>query len=922
MLGLGPIAFAVPWILGALIVLPVLWWLLRLTPPSPRIVQFPAIRLLRDLVAREETPARTPLWLLIMRLVLAALVILALAQPLLNPRAGLPGSGPIIMVIDNGWGAGRDGRAQQRTMADLVDQAERSNRDLILLPTAPNAAGEKPQPSNLLRPADARRVTQSLAPVPWPTDRAGALEALRGLQVQGSTHTVWLSDGLADGAAQPMAARLQQMGGLEVLMDAADRLPDLLLPPATEGKDLMVRVKRADTTLPTPVIVRATADDGRLLARQEAAFAPGSDTLEVRLALPIEIRNEVTRMAIEGEQTAGATVLLDERWRRRPVGLVSGRPEGENQPLLSDLYYLDRALSPFSEIRRGTVLDLLGRELSVLILADIGALTDTEASAVDSWVKRGSVLVRFAGPRLAQHTDHLVPVRLRLGDRTLGGALSWSEPAKLAAFPPASPFAGLPIPPDVLVDRQVLAEPSIDLPDKTWARLADGTPLVTAEDHDEGKIILVHTTANPDWSNLALSGLFVDMLRRITALSEGVSGDMQATTFAPVEVLDGRGQLVPPPATVFPIPGNAFWPDTLGPRHPPGFYGTEEARRALNLTSLVTTVEPLRRLPAGVAQGTYAARGEVDLKPWLLGAAMALAIFDLFVAMWLRGLLGNFRWAGGLGRRWGGRGAATAAAVALLATGFVPAWPDGAWASDDFAIKASGETYLAYVVTGDRSLDDTTKAGLEGLSEVLNRRTAVESAGALAVDVEHDELAFFPLIYWAISPSQPDLSDAARGRLNTFLRNGGTILFDTRDRQFGTGSALTGGGPGSQRLRRLVDGLDVPALAPVPPEHVLTKAFYLLQDFPGRYGGGDVWVEAQEGRHNDGVSSVIIGSADWAGAWAVDEAGRPRNAVVPGGERQREMAYRVGVNLVMYALTGNYKADQVHVPAILERLGQ
>ena len=159
-------------------------------------------------------------------------------------------------------------------------------------------------------------------------------------------------------------------------------------------------------------------------------------------------------------------------------------------------------------------------------------------------------------------------------------------------------------------------------------------------------------------------------------------------------------------------------------------------------------------------------------------------------------------------------------------------------------------------------------------------------------------------------------------RLNTFLRNGGTILFDTRDRQFGAGSALTGGGPGSQRLRQLVDGLDVPALAPVPPEHVLTKAFYLLQDFPGRYGGGDVWVEAQEGRHNDGVSSVIIGAADWAGAWAVDEAGRPRNAVVPGGERQREMAYRFGVNLVMYALTGNYKADQVHVPAILERLGQ
>ncbi|UEM22003.1 DUF4159 domain-containing protein [Skermanella mucosa] len=915
MLGLGPIAFAAPWILGALIVLPVLWWLLRLTPPSPRIVQFPAIRLLRDLVAREETPARTPLWLLIMRMVLAALVILALAQPLLNPRAGLPGSGPIILVVDNGWGAARDWQARQRTMADLVDQAERNGRDLIVVATAPSASGEKPQPSTLLRPADARRLTQSLAPRPWPTDRASVLEALRGLQVAGSAHTVWLSDGLADAAALPLAQRLQQLGGAEVLMNGADRLPNLLLPPSVEGNDLVARVRRADTTLPSPVTIRATAADGRLLARQEATFAPGSDSLEVPLSLPVELRNEVTRLAIEGEATAGATVLLDERWRRRPVGLVSGRPEGENQPLLSDLYYLERALAPFSEIRRGSVLDLMGRDLSVLILADIGALTETEAQAVESWVERGGVLVRFAGPRLAQHTDQLVPVRLRLGDRTLGGALSWSEPARLAPFPPASPFAGLPVPPDVVVDRQVLAEPSIDLAEKTWARLADGTPLVTAEEREEGRIVLVHTTANSDWSNLALSGLFVDMLRRVTALSEGVSGDVQAATFAPIEVLDGLGQLIPPPATVFPIAGDAFRPETLGPRHPPGFYGTEEARRALNLTSLVTAVEPLRRLPAGVAQGTYAARGEIDLKPWLLGAAMALAIIDLFVALVLRGLLGNIRF----GRR---RRAAAAASAVLLAAGLLAAGPGPARASDEFAVKASGETYLAYVVTGDRVVDDTTRAGLEGLSEILNRRTAVETAGAMAVNLEQDELAFFPLIYWAISPSQPDLSDSARLRLNEFLRNGGTILFDTRDRQYGPGSALTGGGPGAQRLRQLVDGLDVPALAPVPPEHVLTKAFYLLQDFPGRFGGGDVWVEAQEGRHNDGVSSVIIGSADWAGAWAVDEAGRPLNAVVPGGERQREMAYRFGVNLMMYALTGNYKADQVHVPAILERLGQ
>ena len=90
----------------------------------------------------------------------------------------------------------------------------------------------------------------------------------------------------------------------------------------------------------------------------------------------------------------------------------------------------------------------------------------------------------------------------------------------------------------------------------------------------------------------------------------------------------------------------------------------------------------------------------------------------------------------------------------------------------------------------------------------------------------------------------------------------------------------------------------------------------------GRWAGGNLWVEPTTDRVNDGVATVIIGSNDYAGAWAVDPQGRSAYAVVPGGEPQREQAFRFGVNLVMYALTGNYKTDQVHVPAILERLGQ
>lgn len=636
-----PIAFATPWVLAALLVLPVVWWLLRVTPPAPRIIRFPAIRLLRDLVAREETPARTPPWLLILRLVLATLVILALARPLLNPRALLPGRGPVLLAVDNGWAAARDWPARQRLMDDVLNQAERQGRDVLVLATAPSPAGEPPTITAPLRPVDARRLVQSLEPLPWPTDRTAALAAVRDLKVvSGTAHAVWLSDGLGGADALALAERLQRLGSAEVVIDTPDRLVRLALPPAVDGAEMTARVVRADATVPDIATVRLTAGDGRLLGRETIEFPAGQRLGEARFDLPIELRNEATRLQIENEATAGAAVLLDARWRRRPVGMVSGRPEGENQPLLSELYYLERALNPVSEVRRGTAADLLQRDLAVLILADVGALTGGEAETIGAWVERGGVLLRFAGPRLAQHADTLVPVRLRLGDRTLGGTMSWSEPAHLAPFEAHSPFFGLTLPADITVERQVLAEPSLDTPDNTWARLADGTPLVTGAKRGQGWVVLVHTTANTDWSNLALSGLFVEMLRRTAALSGGVAGSTtQAGTLEPLEVLDGFGRLVRPPATAFPLAAAAFATQAVGPRHPPGFYGTTEARRALNLSASVTDISALRALPRGVGRSGYAQRGEVELRPWLLAAALALGIVDLIIALALRGLL-------------------------------------------------------------------------------------------------------------------------------------------------------------------------------------------------------------------------------------------------------------------------------------------
>jgi hypothetical protein len=895
----GAIGFAHPWLLAALALLPALIWLLRVTPPAPRLLAFPAVRLLLDLQRREESSARTPWWLLALRLLAAALVILGLARPVLNAGQGPGGTGPLLLVMDDGWASGPDWPARLAAAEEALAEADRAGREVRLLATAPSPRGEPPRLSPPMPAAEMRERIAALSPLPWPPDRAAAAAALEAMPP--GAGVLWIADGIAHGPdAEAFARRLAALGPLTIAAPPAGAQRHVLLAPRSEPARIVARIAATPVAADTTVALLARTADGRTLARIEATIPAGAAEAEAAIALPPELRNRLAALAIENANSAAAVALLDERWRRRPVGLMAGAAETAEQPLLGPLYYLDRALAPFTELRRGSVRELLAREIAVIVLADVDTLTPAETVDLERWVEEGGVLVRFAGPRLAARPDRLLPVRLRGGDRQLGGALSWQQPARLAPFPDESPFAGLAVPADVRVTRQVLAEPSLDLARRTWARLADGTPLVTGETRGRGAIVLFHVTANTEWSTLPLSGLFVQMLQRLVQLSAGVAAAAGDAVLAPFETLDGFGRLSAPSAFATGIAAAAIDATVPSPRHPPGFYGPDAARRALNLGAAVGRPVPLV-VPEGAALrplGEQAASR--DLRPWLLGAALLLLTLDLVLALWLRGLIRPLPAA---------RAAALLAALALL--------PAPARAQVE-PMQAALETRLAFVVTGQPQIDAVSRAGLVGLTDFVNRRTAAQLAEPMGVTPGVDDLSFFPLLYWPVTAEQAALDQAGTDAINAFMAAGGIVLFDTRDA--GSGQGMNAGAEAA--LRRVTRGLSIPPLAPVPADHVLTRAFYLLTDFPGRWIGGQVWVQRDQDRANDSVSPVIIGGHDWAAAWAIDAAGRNPYAAVPGGARQRLLAYRFGVNLVMYALTGNYKGDQVHVPIILERLGQ
>ncbi|MBN9585141.1 MAG: LytTR family transcriptional regulator [Afipia sp. 62-7] len=949
MMGL-PLSFAEPWLLAGLISLPALWWLLRVMPPRPRRIDFPPTRLLFDIAPKEETPSRTPWWLTLLRLLAAALVIFAAAGPIWNPGEGVTrSSAPLVLLLDDGWSAASNWDARIKTADELIANAESDRRAVAIVPLS-----ESTRDITLMPAGTARVALRQLAPKPYAVERAETLPVLaRFLAKTGDSEIAWLSDGIDTGRGSDFVEGLGK-----TIQDRTLTVFEGGVPPAhalvaaeNAAAKMTVKVLRANGGGADVGLVRALDQKGSPIGEARFAFGMNDHETDASFDLPVELRNDIARLEIGNERSAGAVQLLDKRWRRRAIGIVSGATSDTAQPLLASTFYLTRALAPFADVRLGeraapavAIGQFLDQKLPMIILADVGTLTPEIRDRLNTWIAQGGVLVRFAGPRLAAGDDDLVPVKLRRGGRSLGGSLTWEKPQPLASFAADGPFSGLAVPKDITVTRQVLAEPDPALASRSWASLADGTPLVTGERRDKGVIALFHISADMRWSDLPMSGTFVEMLRRIVDMSgytanpgAGVAAEGATETVAPLRILDGFGAFGPPPSTAKPL--RADYRDRATPDHPPGFYGPADGPLAVNALANADRLAPLDTSALKVRRATYTNTEPRDLRGILLSAALALFLLDAIIVAILGGGLAAL-----LRRR-----AATAALVIAVALASMVSFPAPSHAqapkaattapasnpaADDFAIRAVSQTRLAYVLTGNADVDSIVKAGLSGLTLFLAQRTALEAGDPIGVDPAKDEMAFFPLIYWPVIAGAPKPSQDAINKLDAYMKQGGTVLFDTRD---AVEAPPSPGGesqtPGMLTLREILSSLDIPELEPVPREHVLTKTFFLLRDFPGRFTSGQTWVEAlprvddedaadRPARGGDGVSPIIITSNDLAGAWAMRSDGQPMLPLTPGEPRQREMAFRAGVNIVMYTLTGNYKADQVHAPALIERLGQ
>ena len=451
------------------------------------------------------------------------------------------------------------------------------------------------------------------------------------------------------------------------------------------------------------------------------------------------------------------------------------------------------------------------------------------------------------------------------------------------------------IPQDIIINKQLIFD-TYSKQVKVLAKLNDNTPLVSMKKFGEGKIILFHIGANNDWSNLPISSLFPDMINRVLLFSKNYNSSNFKNLNLNKEI-DGFGNLVSPKKIVTLDSFDKL--KTIKPSFntPPGQYENNQISVALNLSTNINQYQS-EKIYSNMLSN-YSFKNTKDLSSTILKIILTMFILDILLTIMIKN---NVNFSKIFAKR------NNLLVFILFFLTFIK-----------LDNVSANETYLAYIKIKNSQINNISENGLETIRNLLITRTSINPKGVIGLDIKNDYIYSYPFIYWPLTKNLLSIKKPEIIKIKNYLNNGGIFFFDIigfsrknlnlKEKKF-------------QEIRNFLNEIGANELSIIPKGHTLTKSFYLLNKFPGKWDNRILFIENSNLQYKDGVSSIILGFNDWAKAWAVDNNNLPLFPVVPGGERQRELSYRFGINIAMYALTGNYKSDQIHSKSILKRLSK
>ncbi len=893
------IGFINPYALWGLLSIPIIYYVVRSFPPAPKTFEFSSIYLLKSFNTKITTKSNCPLWLLIFRIFLILLLIAYYSKPYLDKSKINKDIENYVVYTDLGWSLASEWNKYKNTIHNIMLEANTLKKNFYLVN---NSDKENNDYMRFSTTKNLFAYFEKNTPNPWQINTENLLENLNKLKFKKNSRYFYIFSNYD----------IQSIKKRNIIKDIREKHPDLKIinlvksvrlieEPIINGEKIQIKVKRFGELTKSNFVLKITSYSGQIVLSKTYEFADKSTTTTINEKFPISVINQLKKIEIIGERHAAATFFFDDFHKKKEIGILLEGKSYEKSPFLSPVYYIEKALNKENKIIFGKLDKLLDSKVNILIFPDKGEINTKLSKNLEKWLSSGGLLIRFSGPKLAKKSSKFLTTdNKNIKIRFMGGTLSQKNTIGIEDFPNNSIFRDLIIPKDIIIKKQLLLDFKNETSSNILASLKDGTPLVSSKDYGKGKILLFHFTANNDWSNIPMTSLFVDMLARATLLNQ----IDEINSFKEVNIkyqINGFGELEKTDKIIKSRDSFALRSSFPNKRNIPGIYENEELSIAFNLAGKVDTKFFEDKDFYNRKTSDEFSKSVYDLSNILLFLFLIISALDILVSSLLKNNINLFKIM------------KNKMSIINLFILFILLSKFNYLEANNLA----NGTYLAYVKNKDQKINEISYRGLLSLSKALDRRTSISPKGVEEINLSEDDIYYFPIIYWPTGKELTKLVPKIKIKIKNYLNNGGIILFDAsaffKDISLGKKNKY-------REITKYFEQISLNELTPISNNHTLSRSFYLLNNYPGRWDRGTLLVDSNSINTNDGVSSIILGFNDWASAWAFDDNNFPLFPVVPGGERQRELAFRVGINVIMYALTGNYKNDQIHSKSILNRL--
>ena len=890
------INFINPSALLGFILVPVLFIILKSFPPKPSRITFSSLFIIKKIKIDNSKILKYPIWLLLFRILILALVIAFFSEPYFKNKSFTNNQYKnYIIFLDSGWSASSKWGSYKNVILDIASEAEKNKSKLYLINTS---RFERDDLKFFYKKENLAIYLNKLKPEPLQIKRINKNDLLFLKNKYSNLNTFALFSKFDSKDIEEQNKYLSSIKKIfpDVKIISPQNSITIIDKVDVKNEAIFIKLKRfGDLNTTKKIKINILGNNNEIFYNKIYKIPAGRNFIEIKEDLPIDLINRTHKIKLINESHAASVFYFDDANKQKRIAIVSDNSESNKNPLLSPNYYIKKALLDYKLIF-GTLEEILTKNPNLIICSEDVKINDEYTEKINSWIEKGGILIRFSGPKSKKTNLFLSDKNIQKSIRTIGGDLSLSKKVSIKDFSKTNIFYGINTKNKIKFKKQLILYETENI--KTLIFLNDNTPLISAKDKKKGKIILFHVTANNDWSDLPFSSLFKDILNRILLFSETPSFEISS----PLKIskkIDQNGNLSSPDKIVYYNPLSDLKENYPNKKIPPGIYENNTISYAINLSGRLN-LEPFYNNIDKQYQITNSYKNDsVELKKYILNLIVLFFLLDVFISILIKNNLNPFQ------IKYISKYFTLVIFISMLLEKNV--------ASNEL----TNNIYFAYVSSKNLEVDEIVFKGLSALKAKVSERTAVEISGVRKINLKQDDIFYYPLIYWPFAEPMEKLDKKTKIKLKNYFDNGGVIFFDffSNNRKIISTS--------SQELtdiRSFLSFLDINELKQLSKNHTLTKSFYLLKNFPGRWNNKILLLDNKDLEIKDGVSSVILGFNSWASAWALDKNNYPLFPLAPSGEKQRELAYRFGINVLIYSLTGNYKSDQVHSKSILKRL--